>query len=207
MNSVAITAQKREQLGTKVSKELRRAGNVPCVVYGGESPVHFFAAAADFRKLIYTPNVYKINVELDGISIPCMIQDIQFHPVSDDVLHVDFIQLVDGKPVTIDVPVRLLGNARGVRNGGKMKRVLRKLKVKATPDNLPDAIEHDITNLRIGQSVRVSDLTPEGFEIVNSASAVIVSIKTSRVAVDDIDDADGDDAADTDGGEETKSED
>lgn len=208
MNSVAITAQKREQLGTKYSKELRRQGNVPCVVYGGESPVHFFAPAADFRKLIYTPNVYKINVELDGNTIPCMIQDIQFHPVSDEVLHIDFIQLIDGKPVTIDVPVRLLGSARGVRNGGKMKRVLRKLKVKATPDNLPDSIEHDITNLRIGQSVRVSDIATDGFEIVNSPSAVLVSIKTSRLAVADEDeDEDGAEAPAAEGAEETKSED
>ncbi len=205
MNSVAITAQKREQLGTKFSKELRRAGNVPCVVYGGESPVHFYAAAADFRKVIYTPNVYKIDVELDGTTIPCVIQDIQFHPVSDEVLHIDFIQLIEGKPVTIEVPVRLLGNARGVRNGGKMKRVLRKLKVKATPDNLPDAIEHDITNLRIGQSVRVSDLTTSGFDIVNSPSAVLVSIKTSRLAVDE--DEDEEEGSETEGGEETKSED
>jgi large subunit ribosomal protein L25 len=206
MNSVAITAQKREQLGTKFSKELRRAGNVPCVVYGGESPVHFYAAAADFRKVIYTPNVYKIEVELDGTTIPCMIQDIQFHPVSDDVLHIDFIQLIEGKPVTIDVPVRLVGNARGVRNGGKMKRVLRKLKIKATPDNLPDAIEHDITNLRIGQSVRVSDLSTQGFDIVNSPSAVLISIKTSRLAVDEEDEDDGADEA-AEGAEETKTED
>ncbi len=206
MNSVAITAQKREQLGTKFSKELRRAGNVPCVVYGGESPVHFYAAAADFRKVIYTPNVYKIEVELDGTTIPCMIQDIQFHPVSDDVLHIDFIQLIEGKPVTIDVPVRLIGNARGVRNGGKMKRVLRKLKIKATPDNLPDAIEHDITNLRIGQSVRVSDLSTQGFDIVNSPSAVLVSIKTSRLALDEEDEDDGADEA-AEGAEETKTED
>ncbi len=206
MNSVAITAQKREQLGTKYSKELRREGNVPCVVYGGESPVHFFAPAADFRKLIYTPNVYKIDVELDGNTIPCMIQDIQFHPVSDEVLHIDFIQLVDGKPVTIDVPVRLLGSARGVRNGGKMKRVLRKLKVKSTPDNLPDSIEHDITNLRIGQSVRVSDIAADGFEIINSPSAVIVSIKTSRLAVAD-EDEDEAEAPAAEGAEETKSED
>lgn len=206
MNLVAITAQKREQLGTKFSKELRRAGNVPCVVYGGESPVHFYAAAADFRKVIYTPNVYKIEVELDGTTIPCMIQDIQFHPVSDDVLHIDFIQLIEGKPVTIDVPVRLIGNARGVRNGGKMKRVLRKLKIKATPDNLPDAIEHDITNLRIGQSVRVSDLSTQGFDIVNSPSAVLVSIKTSRLALDEEDEDDGADEA-AEGAEETKTED
>ena len=187
MNSVAITAQKREQLGTKFSKQLRREGNVPCVVYGGESPVHFHAPVADFRDVIYTPNVYRIDIDLDGNTIPCVIQDIQFHPVSDDVLHIDFIQLIEGKPLVLEVPVRLIGNARGVRNGGKMKRVLRKLKVKTTPDNLPDAIEHDITDLRIGQSVRVSDIAANNFEIVNSPSAVIVSIKTSRVAVDEDD--------------------
>jgi large subunit ribosomal protein L25 len=187
MNSKAITAHKREQLGTKFSKQLRREGNIPCVVYGGEAPVHFYASAADFRTIIYTPNVYRIDVDLEGQSISCVIQDIQFHPVTDEALHIDFIQLIDGKPVTIEVPMRLVGNSRGVRNGGKMKRVLRKLKVKATPENLPDAIEHDITNLRIGQAVRVSDIPTNNFEIVNSPSAVIVSIKTSRLAVADID--------------------
>ncbi|MCC5918473.1 MAG: 50S ribosomal protein L25/general stress protein Ctc [Cryomorphaceae bacterium] len=209
MNTVSITAHKREQLGTKSSKELRRQGNVPCVVYGGESPLHFHASVADFRDVIYTPNVYRLEVDIDGNKVPCVIQDIQFHPVTDAVLHIDFIQLVDGVPVTMEIPIRLLGNSRGVRNGGKMKRVLRKLKVKATPENLPDSIDHDITNLRIGQSVRVSDLTTTGFEIVNSPSAVIVSIKTSRVAVDDIDtdeDEGEETAAATEGGEETKSE-
>ncbi len=199
MNSKAITAHKREQLGTKYSKQLRREGNIPCVVYGGEAPVHFYASAADFRTIIYTPNVYRIDVELEGNTIPCVIQDIQFHPVSDEALHIDFIQLIDGKPVTIEVPMRLEGNSRGVRNGGKMKRVLRKLKVKATPENLPDAIVHDITNLRIGQAVRVSDIPANNFEIVNSPSAVIVSIKTSRTAVADENKDEDEGAEDTSG--------
>jgi large subunit ribosomal protein L25 len=117
-----------------------------------------------------------------------VIQDLQFHPVTDHLMHIDFIQLVEGKPVTMDIPVILNGQARGVLNGGKLKSVLRKLSVRAVPGQLPDSIELDITNLRIGKSIRVSDVTPEGFEILNATTAVIVTIKKARGAVDDSDD-------------------
>lgn len=192
MKSVAITGKIREKLGTKESKNLRREGQVPCVVYGGESPIHFSAPAMAFRDVIYTSEARAAHIDLDGKKIEAVMQDIQLHPVSDDILHIDFIQLVEGKPVTIESPANLIGNARGVRNGGKLKHVIRKLSVKALPENLPSSVDIDITELRIGQSIRVSDVKPSAnYEILNSPSAVIVTIKTSRKAVAE-DEAEGD---------------
>jgi large subunit ribosomal protein L25 len=188
MNSVVIPGTVRNTLGTKEAKLLRKSGNVPCVVYGGESPIHFSAPTPSFKHLVYTPEAKVAEIQLDGNTVKAVMQDIQFHPVTDEILHIDFIQLVEGKPVVYEVPVNLNGTARGVRNGGKMKVVLRKIVIKATPENMIDGINVDITNLRIGQSVRVSDLPTNNFEIVSAGTAVIVTIKTSRTAVADTDD-------------------
>ncbi len=184
MKAVAINGTVRTNLGTKFAKEARRNGQVPCVIYGGEQPIHFTAPVLAFRDLVYTAEARKVAVTLDGNTVEAVMKDIQFHPVTDAILHIDFIQLIDGKPVAADVPMVLTGTARGVRNGGKMKTFLRKVKVIAVPNLLPENLTHDITNLRIGQAVRVSDIaTPEGVSILNAPSAVVVTIKTSRNAV------------------------
>lgn len=187
MKSIQISARKRTELGGSSAARLRREENVPCVIYGGDEPIHFYAHKNAFRHLVYTPEVKVAEIDIEGSVYRAVMQDIQFDPVTDALVHIDFIQLVPGKPVTVEMPVTLTGNARGVRSGGKLKLVLRKVKVKALPENLPDAIVHDITNLRVGQSVRVSDLTTGAYEILNAPSAVLCSIKTTRNVVKDAD--------------------
>lgn len=188
MKSIKISAKKRIELGGSSAARLRKEDNVPCVIYGGEDPVHFYAHKNAFRHLVYTPEVKIAEIDIEGQIYRAVMQDIQFDPVSDELIHIDFIQLVPGKPVTVELPVTLSGNPRGVRAGGKLKLVLRKIKVKALPENLPDSITHDITELRVGQSVRVSDLATGGaYEILNAPSAVLCSIKTTRNVVKDSD--------------------
>ncbi len=189
MKSVAINGSIRENLGSKEAKALRSEGNVPCVVYGGEAPIHFSAPKLEFRHLVFTSEFKVAEIALGDKTVKAIIQDIQFHPTTDEILHIDFIELIEGKVITAVIPVSLVGTSRGVKNGGKLKFFLRALKVKATPENLPNAIELDITPLRIGQSIRVSTVDlGENVEVLNAPSAVIVSVKTSRVAVADEDD-------------------
>lgn len=196
MQSVTLQGTLRTELGTKYAKQLRDQGQVPCVMYGGDAPVHFYAPTLAFRDLVYTAEARMASIELDGKTYQAVIQDMQFHVLNDSLTHVDFIQVIDGKPVTIQVPMVLTGNARGVRNGGKMKFTLRNLKVKGLINDLPSSIEHDITELRIGQAVRVAEVK-EGkpFEILNADNAVVVSIAMSRKAVADSDDSSEEEAA------------
>jgi len=188
MKSVEIQGNVRTQVGSKYAKAERNAGNVPCVVYGGEAPIHFSAPALAFKGLVYTAEAKTAKIVVGDKTVEAVIQDIQFHPVTDALMHIDFIQLVEGKVVTMDIPVVLNGQARGVLNGGKLKTILRQLSVRAIPGQFPESIELDITNLRIGKSIRVSDVTPDGFEILNADTAVIVTVKKARGAVDDSDD-------------------
>lgn len=188
MKSVEIQGNVRTEVGSKYAKAERKAGNVPCVVYGGEAPIHFSAPTLAFRGLVYTAEAKTAKITVGDTTVEAVIQDIQFHPVTDQLMHIDFIQLVDGKAVTMDIPVVLHGQARGVLNGGKLKTILRQLSVRAIPGQFPESIDLDITNLRIGKSIRVSDVTPEGFEILNADTAVIVTVKKARGAVDDDDD-------------------
>ncbi len=188
MKSVEIQGNVRTEVGSKYAKAERKAGNVPCVVYGGEAPIHFSAPTLAFRGLVYTAEAKTAKITVGDTTVEAVIQDIQFHPVTDQLMHIDFIQLVDGKAVTMNIPVVLHGQARGVLNGGKLKTILRQLSVRAIPGQFPESIDLDITNLRIGKSIRVSDVTPEGFEILNADTAVIVTVKKARGAVDDGDD-------------------
>jgi len=188
MKSVEIQGPPRTELGSKYAQAERKAGNVPCVIYGGETPVHFSAPILAFKSLVYTAEAKTATITVDGKTVEAVIQDMQFHPVTDALMHIDFIQLVEGKTVTMNIPVVLHGQARGVLNGGKLKMVLRTLSVRALPSDMPESIDLDITKLRIGKSIRVSDVVPAGFEILNADTAVIVTIKKARGAVDDGDD-------------------
>jgi len=190
MKSVEIQGNVRTEVGSKFAKAERKAGNVPCVVYGGEAPIHFSAPTLAFRGLVYTAEAKTAKITVGDTTVEAVIQDIQFHPVTDQLMHIDFIQLVDGKAVTMNIPVVLHGQARGVLNGGKLKTILRQLSVRAVPGQFPESIDLDITNLRIGKSIRVSDVTPEGFEILNADTAVIVTVKKARGAVDEDEDED-----------------
>ncbi|WP_299579915.1 50S ribosomal protein L25/general stress protein Ctc [uncultured Sunxiuqinia sp.] len=182
MKSIEIKGQVREGLGKKESKKLRNEGKVPCVLYGGEAPIHFVADAGDFRPLIYTPNVYLIDVEIDGTVYKAIMQDVQFHPVNDQILHVDFLRTSEDKPVKIEVPIKVEGYAKGMRSGGKLKTNLRRLRVKALPKDLPDTITIDITNLGLGDSFKVGQLDVENIEFLNSKSVPVVSIIITRAA-------------------------
>jgi large subunit ribosomal protein L25 len=200
MKSVEIQGTLRTEVGSKYAQAERKSGNVPCVIYGGEAPVHFSAPALAFKPLVYTPEAKTATITVDGKTVEAVIQDMQFHPVTDALMHIDFIQLVDGKAVTMNIPVVLNGQARGVLNGGKLKMVLRTLSVRALPNELPDNIQLDITNLRIGKSIRVSDVVPAGYEILNADTAVIVTVKKARGAMDD-EDEDEEGAAEEGGAE------
>ena len=185
MNSVHIQGTARTEMGTKFAKALRAQDLVPCVIYGGETSIHFSAPLLSFRGLVYVAEANLAVIELDGKKIEAVIQDMQFDVLTDKLTHIDFIEVLDGKAVTVEVPVSLTGNAHGVRLGGKLKPVLRKVKVKGMAKDIPGVIHHDITDMRIGASLRVSDIKEgKSFEILNTPSAVICSIKTSRNMVE-----------------------
>ena len=189
MKSITVKGSKRESVGKRSTKALRNAGQVPCVLYGGEQPVHFSATELAFSKLVYTPNAHTVVIELEsGETFNAVMQDIQFHPVTDSILHIDFYQLFDDKEVTMSIPVRLTGNSRGVRNGGVLRRNLRKLRVKALPINLPDEISIDITPMKIGDKIAIGNIDQEKFKLMHAENAVVCQVRTSRVAVADTDD-------------------
>ncbi|KAB1160547.1 MULTISPECIES: 50S ribosomal protein L25/general stress protein Ctc [Tenacibaculum] len=182
MKSITINGSQRESVGKKATKALRNAGKVPCVLYGGDKPVHFSADAKMFTPLVYTPDVFTAAIELDGTKYSAVLQDIQFHPVTDNILHVDFYQLFEDKAVTMEIPVRLVGSSKGVMVGGALRHNLRKLKVKALPANLPDFIEADITELEIGNKLYVTELKSDKFEILHPDNTVVAQVRMSRNA-------------------------
>ena len=186
MKSVSISAEKRVDLGKKEAKALRAAGKVPCVVYGGENIQHFAAREIAFNNLVYTPNVYTVAIDIEGSTVNALIKDIQFHPVTDRIIHVDFIELTPGKEVNTEIPVVITGNAIGVRNGGKLRKTLRKLSIRSTPENLPDAITLDITNMKIGDKIYVRDIDADKFDILTSGNAVVVAVKTARNVIEEV---------------------
>ncbi len=190
MKSITINGSKRESVGKKSTKALRNAGEVPCVLYGGEQPVHFSAPELAFSKLVYTANAHTVVIALaNGDKYNAVMQDIQFHPVTDRILHVDFYQLFEDKPVTMNIPVRLEGNSPGVRNGGRLLFRKRKLAIKALPGDLPDFFTVDISKLKIGMNIAVEELKNDAFTILHPDSQVVVQVKTARAAiVEDVDD-------------------
>ncbi|MDU8886788.1 50S ribosomal protein L25/general stress protein Ctc [Yeosuana sp. MJ-SS3] len=189
MKSITINGSQRESVGKKATKALRNAGQVPCVLYGGDKPVHFSADELAFSKLVYTPNAHTVVIALDnGETFDAVLQDIQFHAVTDKILHIDFYQLFENKEIALDIPVNLIGNSRGVKNGGVLRRNNRKLRVKALPVNLPDFIEIDITPMKIGDKVAIEDLKTDKYTFLHSDNTVVCQIKTARAAiVDEVD--------------------
>lgn len=185
MKKVSLSGSSRKNVGKKDAAQIRRDGQVPAVLYGGESQTSFSMNYIDIEKLIFTPNVYEIELDIDGTKTSAIIQDVQIHPVTDKVIHVDFLELIDGKPVKISLPVILNGLARGVRNGGRQLQIFRKLRVIGEKNALPEAIEINIEKLRIGQDVRVKDISIPGVKLLDPANAVIVAVKAARGAVDD----------------------
>lgn len=188
MKSITINGSQRESVGKVATKALRNAGMVPCVVYGGDKPIHFSAPELAFKNLVYTPDVHTVVIALeDGTEVAAILQDIQFHPVTDRILHMDFYQIFDDKEVMMEIPVRIVGNSRGVRNGGVLRIVTRKLRVKAVPANLPDFIEVDITEMKIGSKLYIATVKSDKFTILHQDNTVICQVRTSRTAVADED--------------------
>jgi large subunit ribosomal protein L25 len=185
MKSITINGSKRESVGKKATKALRNAGMVPCVLYGETNPVHFTAKELDFSKLVYTPNAHTVVLKLDGkTTVNAILQDIQFHPVSDRILHVDFYELKDDKEISMNIPVELTGAAPGVLiSGGRLLLNKRKLRVKALPSNLPDIIVVDISELEIGNKLYTSSIKSEKFSFVHPDNTVICQVRTSRAAI------------------------
>lgn len=186
MKSVSLNGIARVNLGKKFSKDLRKNGNIPCVIYSkGKEALHITVKNNELQKIIYNPSVFVLNIKVDEKEYNTIIRDAQFHPISDNILHVDFLQLSENELVSLNIPVELTGNSIGVRNGGQLNLVMRKLLIKSLPKNLPDTIEIDITKLRIGQSIRIEDVKNENYDFIQPESAVIVSVKTARNVVEE----------------------
>ncbi|MGQ1888921.1 50S ribosomal protein L25/general stress protein Ctc [Thermophagus sp. OGC60D27] len=182
MQTIELKATKREDLGKTATRKLRKEGRVPCVIYGGKETIHVSALLKDFNKLIFTPKVHLVNLDVEGEKYDAIIQDVQFHPVSDNAIHVDFLQVFQDKPITIEIPVKLKGLAVGVKAGGKLTLEKRKLKVKALTKDIPDMLEIDVTNLGLGKSIQVGQLNFENIELLNTSNQVVASVKLTRAA-------------------------
>ncbi|WP_103865370.1 50S ribosomal protein L25/general stress protein Ctc [Aquimarina sp. I32.4] len=186
MKSLTINASQRESVGKKATKALRNAGQVPCVIYGGDTIIHFAAPEIAFKNLVYTPDVHTVVIALDnGTTVNAILQDIQFHPVTDKILHIDFIEIFDDKPITMEIPFKTVGSSRGVRNGGVLRYNLRRIKVKGLASKLPDVLEGDISELKIGNKLYVTNLASDDFTILHPDNTVVCMVKTSRTAVEE----------------------
>ena len=180
MKTIEINGSKRANISKQEVKNLRGSEMVPCVLYGGEEQVHFSTDLSSFKGLVYTPDVHMVKLSVDGKEFHCVIQDVQFHPVTDVIIHADFLQVFDNKPVTMSIPVKLTGASEGVKMGGKLVTKYRRLKVKALPANLPDFITVDISSMKIGDTIRVRDLNLSDVTLLESPANVIVSVNMTR---------------------------
>jgi len=185
MKTLAINVKERQNVGKTNTRALRNQGNVPCVLYGGEKQVTFYAHENDFRKLVYTPDTFVVELDIDGSKTRAIMQDIQFHPVNDKILHIDFLEIFDNKAITVSIPVILEGISPGVKNGGNLMFRRPKIITKGLVDNLPDAITINIEHLKIGMFTYIKDINVEGCEFIAPENAVIVGVKTARAAVEE----------------------
>jgi len=189
MKEISVSGQKRATTGKKAAKELRKEGLVPCNLYGekkGEKglpeALSFAISAAQLRKVVYTPHVYVVNISIDGEAHKAVIKELQFHPTTDALLHVDFFEVNDTKPITIGIPVKLNGLAKGVREGGKLSQAVRQLNVTAPYKQIPEVLDIDVTNLNLGKAIKVAELSFPGLEIATPAQVVVCSVKATRAS-------------------------
>jgi large subunit ribosomal protein L25 len=182
MKTIEIKGSFRTELGKKSSKQIRKTGNVPCVIYGKEQNIHFQAPELAFKNLIYTPEAHLVDLNIDNKVHKAVLKDVQYHPVSDKILHADFIEVFDDKPVVINIPIRVSGDSVGVIAGGKLTIKKRSLKAKGFPKNLPEYLNIDITNLKIHDSVKVGDISYDKIELLDPKRLMVLTIATSRVA-------------------------
>ena len=197
MKSVSLNGIARVNLGKKFSKKLRKNGDIPCVIYSkGKDPVHLTVKNTELRKIIYNPSVFILDIKVEDQIYNTIIRDSQFHPVNDNILHVDFLELSDNELVSMEIPVQLMGNSIGVRNGGQLNLVMRKLLIRSFPKNIPDNISIDISELRIGNSVRITDIENDNYNFIQPESSVVVSVKTARNIIEEEEEEEGEEEGD-----------
>ena len=184
METIEIIGYNRANLGKKNSKKLREEGNVPCVVYGGNEQIHFHSPMILFRDLVYTPGANFVKLNIEGVEKDAILQDIQFHPVSEVILHADFLELQENKKIRMDIPVKIIGDSPGVQQGGKILIRIRKLSLMAYPKNMPSFVEVDISELQLGKSVSVETLLNDQYDILNSPLVSVVSVNVPRVKIE-----------------------
>jgi len=185
MKSLSIEGVKRSETTKQAVKKLRAENKIPCVLYGGKENIHFETPGMEFKKLVYTPNVYLVDLVIDGNQYAAILKDVQYHPVTDVILHADFMEIRPDEEVQIRIPVRLTGSSEGVKEGGQLVHKLRKIHVSALPDRLPDEIELDITSLMIGDSIRVENLEREGVTFLDPPSNMVVGVRVARAVVEE----------------------
>lgn len=193
MKTAQLSGSVRTNVGKKDAAAVRNAGLVPCVLYGTGEQTHFTVKQIDIDKIIFSPEVYHVELDIEGKKANAIVRDLQQHPTKDTILHVDFLQTTDTKAIKVGLPVRLTGSSRGVMAGGRLQQVFRRLNVVGVAKNLPDAITLDISKLRIGQAIRIKDIVLDGVEILDPANAVVVSVKMARGAVKGSDGGDDED--------------
>ena len=183
MKSFDLKGTSRTEVGKKSTNELRKNNGIPCILYGIEKEAKAFAVTTDaVRKLVYTPDIHVVNLTIDGQECTAVLKDIQFHPVKDTILHMDFLQIVEDKPIVMEVPTVLTGLAAGVKLGGKLQQAIRKIKVKAVYANIPEKLTIDVTELALGKSIKVGELSFEGLELVTPAQTVVCSVAATRAS-------------------------
>jgi len=183
MKTASLSGSPREGVGKKDAAELRAKGQVPGVLYGGTEQVHFHVNEIQLNKLVFTPDTYRLAFEVGGTTYDCVVQDIQFHPVTDRIVHIDLLQVFADKPIRVKLPVTTSGASVGVRNGGRLHLVYRRLPVVGLADNIPESVNIDISPLDIGESFRVADLTVEGCQVRLNDSAVVLGVRRTRAAM------------------------
>lgn len=191
MKALKLSGTPRESVGKKDAKKLRKEGRVPCVLYGGKDQVQFSIPEKEFKPLVFTPHTFLIELEISGKVYNCILQDIQFHPVSDKILHVDFLQTFEDKAVTISIPLNYTGVSKGILKGGRLFRKYRKLNVSALPGDLPDEILVDITNLNIGDGIKISNLERPNLTFLDPPLSIAVAVKSARALVDEDEEVEG----------------
>ena len=181
MKVVSLNGEPRKELGKKGSKAIRNAGLIPSVLYGGDEPIHFSIGPKEVKNIIYTPEFKVADITIDGNTYRAILKDVQYHPVTDAIRHLDFLQLAEGKSVKLEVPVKFVGSAPGVKVGGKLQQALRRVKIKTTLENIVDQVTLDVSDLELGQAIRIKDIQPqEGVEILNSPGIPVATIETPR---------------------------
>jgi large subunit ribosomal protein L25 len=206
MKTITINVEGRTELGKKSTRDLRKMDHVPCVMYGGPEVIHFHAHENEFRHLVYSPIAYLVEVKLGGKVHKAVMQDLQFHPVTDKLFHIDFVEVFDDRPVTVELPIKLVGTSIGIKNGGKARQRRRVLKVRGLIEHLPDALDLDITNVEIGDVVKIGDLSYENLEVLDPERSMIYSVVSSRVSMKGMEieepEAEGEEGAEAAEGEE-----